>query len=121
MKKLFFLTALTVLLGLSLVSTTVAQAPGDSLWTLCYGENDTDYGNDVCLTSDGGYAVAGGTYSFGANNGDAILVKTDADGEVLWTQLYGGDSGDDASAVQRTADDGYIIAVKRDLVTNFKA
>ena len=74
-----------------------------------YGGNDYDVGNFVVQTTDGGYIVAGATYSYGNSNSDAYLVKTDAAGNTLWTKVFGGDSSDIASSVQQTADGGYII------------
>jgi hypothetical protein len=61
---------ITIMLGLFLVSAAIAQEPGDTLWTRTYGEADEDYGRSVQQTTDGGFIIAGSTYSFGA--GDKI-------------------------------------------------
>ncbi len=94
---------------LLLVSTTAAD-PGDTLWTRTYGGSSLDRGYSVQQTSDGGYILAGGTYSFGAGLSDVYLVKTDSSGEVLWTRTYGGSSEDVGHSVYQTADGGYVIA-----------
>jgi hypothetical protein len=53
------------------------NASGDTLWTRTYGGTGGDGGYSVRQTSDGGYIVAGVTYSFG--NGEQVyLIKTDA-------------------------------------------
>ena len=57
-----------------LVKTDVA---GNVLWNQTYGGTNTDSVNSLVETSDGGYAIAGDTYSFGAGNEDFWLVKTD--------------------------------------------
>jgi len=108
MKKSIFLT---VLLGLFLASTAIAD-PGDTLWTRTYGGYDWEEGHSVQQTSDGGYIVAGYTRSFGAGSDDVYLVKTDANGDTLWTRTYGGSSSDLGESVQQTTDGGYIIAGK---------
>jgi hypothetical protein len=61
-------------------------------------------------THDGGYALAGGTYSYGAGGNDAWLVKTDADGNALWNQTYGGTGDDSAKGLIQTDDGGYALA-----------
>jgi hypothetical protein len=87
------------------------DANGDTLWTRAYGGSSDDYGQCVELTTDGGYIIAGWTYSFGAGNWDFYLVKTDANGDALWTRTYGGTDWDQGLCIQQTADDGgYIVA-----------
>jgi hypothetical protein len=84
------------------------DANGDTLWTRTYGGSDYDDGWSGQQTADGGYIVAGMTESFGAG-GDVYLVKTDANGDTLWTRTYGGSSWEVGSSVQQTADGGYVI------------
>lgn len=80
------------------------------MWTKTYGGIASDYGYSVQQTVDGGYIITGSTFSYGAGNEDIWLIKTDVDGDTLWTRTYGGVSSDEAYAVQQTADGGYIIA-----------
>jgi len=107
MKKSIFLT---VLLGLFCVSTAFALEPGDTLWTRAYGGSAADYGQSVQQTTDGGYIFVGFTLSFGAGNRDVYVVKTDANGDTLWTRTYGGGSNDYGYSVQQTTEGGYVIA-----------
>lgn len=86
------------------------DANGDTVWTRTYGGADRDEGHDVDVTSDGGYIIAGATYSFGAGSRKVYLVRTDADGDTLWTKVYGRTDYDEANSVQQTFDGGYIIA-----------
>lgn len=84
---------------------------GDSLWTGTYGGADTDYGYSVQQTADGGYIICGSTDSFAATYADAWLIKTDSDGDTLWTRTYDGTGGYEASNfVRQTADGGYILS-----------
>jgi hypothetical protein len=100
---------LAVLLGLLLVSTALAQEPGDTLWTRTYGGTDWDYAYSVRQTSDGGYVIAGSSRSLGAGDYDYYLVKTDANGDTLWTRTYGGSLADECTSVWQTSDGGYIL------------
>ncbi|HTW90478.1 MAG TPA: hypothetical protein VMH22_02075 [bacterium] len=86
------------------------NASGDTLWTRTYGGVNEDEGNSVRQTADGGYVVAGHTYSFGAEHGDVYIIKTDAQGDTLWSRIYGGSSYDEGNSVQQTTDGGYIAA-----------
>jgi len=89
---------------------TLFAWPPDTLWTKTYGGPDYDEGHSVCETSDGSYIVAGYTKSFGAGKEDVWLIKTDPDGDTLWTKTYGGPEWDQAFSVQQTSDGGYIVA-----------
>ncbi|MFA5032844.1 MAG: T9SS type A sorting domain-containing protein [bacterium] len=85
------------------------NSSGDTLWTKAYGGNYTDWGESVQQTQDGGYIISGGTYSYGAGNGNAYIIKTDPSGNVLWTRIYGMPGIDCGYSVHQTSDNGYII------------
>jgi len=86
------------------------DASGNVQWAKTYGGIDDDTAYSVQQTSDGGYIVAGWTRSFGAGGRDIFLIKTDANGNIIWAKTYGGTSGDYAYSVQQTYDGGYIVA-----------
>jgi len=86
------------------------DADGDTLWTRAYGGSRNDYAHSVQQTTDGGYIMAGRTYSFGPGYVACYLVKTDAGGNTLWTRTYGGSLYEEAFSVQQTSDGGYILA-----------
>jgi len=91
--------------------TAVAMAqPPDTLWTRTFGGPGDDTGNSAQQTSDGGYIIAGQTYSYGAGNGDVWLIKTNFDGDSLWTRTFGGSQNDRGYSVRQTNDGGYVIA-----------
>jgi len=79
------------------------------VWSRTFGGVNRDYGTSVLQTSDGGFAVAGITHSYGAGIDDAWLVRTDAMGNKLWDRTYGGASRDNALSVGRTTDGGFIL------------
>jgi hypothetical protein len=84
------------------------NADGDTSWTRTYGGEIYDRGYSVQQTTDGGYIVAGHTNSFGAGNFDAYLVKTDTNGDTIWTCTHGGSNTDYCFSVQETEDSCYI-------------
>jgi len=63
----------------------------------------------VQQTTDGGYVIAGSTYSYGAGQSDGYLIKTDGAGNTLWTNTFGGSGQDYFHSVQQTRDSGYIM------------
>ncbi len=60
------------------------DAEGQEEWSRTYGGHSLDFGLSVQPTSDGGYIIAGQTYSFGAGNGDLWLIKTDSEGQAVY-------------------------------------
>ena len=98
---------LAVLLSLCSVVTVGAES---LMWSQTYGGTSADYAYSLVETSDGGYALAGITYSFGAGLADFWLIKTDASGNMEWNQTYGGTNSETTSALVATSDGGYAIA-----------
>jgi hypothetical protein len=82
---------------------------GDTLWTKTYGGTNWDFGYCAEPTSDGGYIMAGGTYSFGKGDEDMYVVKLNANGDTLWTKTYGGNEQDEAKSIIQTSDGGYLL------------
>jgi hypothetical protein len=86
------------------------DAAGNEVWSNTFGGSEDDYGRSVQQTSDGGYIIAGATYSYGAGSADVYLIKTDSDGNEVWSKTFGGSGYDDGWSVQQAIDGGYIIA-----------
>jgi FlaG/FlaF family flagellin (archaellin)/predicted secreted protein len=86
------------------------DAYGNMEWNQTYGGMENDRAYSVVETSDGGYAIAGETESFGFGGYDFWLVKTDVTGDAEWNQTYGGTDWDVGSSLVATSDGGYAIA-----------
>jgi len=83
---------------------------GELLWTQSYGGTGWDEARVIQETSDGGIIAAGRTTSFGNGDSDIYIIKTNENGDLLWTQTYGGIDYDDSQWIGEIPGDGYIIA-----------
>jgi hypothetical protein len=85
------------------------DANGNLQWTKTYGGIDHDSDGSVQQTSDSGYIIIGRTISFGSGNSDIYLIKTDVNGNVIWSKTFGGTNNDVGMDVQQTSDGGFIV------------
>ena len=86
---------------------------GNVVWKKNFGGSDSDCFNGVAVTSDG-YVAVGYSFRFDLDNllgdlEDAIIVKYDKNGNILWEKVFGGRGNDGFSSV--TAIDGNYIVV----------
>jgi hypothetical protein len=86
------------------------DANGNLQWTTTIGGPESEEGNSLIQTSDGGYAIAGYTISFGAGYTDVYVIKLDANGNLQWTKIIGGKKDDVGTSLVQTSDGGYAIA-----------
>jgi hypothetical protein len=56
---------------------------GNIAWQKVYGGSADDGARSICLTADGGYAVAGYTESYGSGGTDFFVLKLDSSGNIL--------------------------------------
>jgi hypothetical protein len=103
----------------------LTASPPQVAWSRTYGGNSIDVAYSAQQSSDGGYIIAGYTYSktwvpppLGGGGGGSgywipsfnfWLVKTDPAGNQQWSKTYGGTDDEWAHSVQQTVDGGYII------------
>ena len=83
---------------------------GDSLWTNTYGGQYMEAAVGLWLTNDNGYILSGSSNTFSNGDFDGYVVKTDFNGDTLWTNHYGGTGIGAFSSVQETSDNGYVLA-----------
>ena len=92
------------------------NSSGDIIWQKCFGGTDDDVAFSIQQTSDGGFIVAGGTWSndgdMSGNHGgsDAWVVKLNSSGDIIWQKCFGGTNVDQAFSIQQTSDGGFIVA-----------
>ena len=81
------------------------------LWDKTYGGSSGDLANSIIQTTDGGFAVAGNTFSKGDDYyGDAWIIKLNNQGNIVWDRTYGGKGYDWANSIIQTTDGGFAVA-----------
>ncbi|MFA7616312.1 MAG: T9SS type A sorting domain-containing protein [Weeksellaceae bacterium] len=89
---------------------------GDIDWQKSLGGSGEDGAHSIRQTTDGGYIVAGYSWS---NDGDVTnnqgnrdywIVKLDSIGNIDWQKSLGGSGNENAFSAQQTTDGGYIVA-----------
>jgi hypothetical protein len=86
---------------------------GNALWTKLFHGTGALYsaGESVIKTNTNDFVAAGYTTLDSYNRAQFYLVKTDLNGDSLWTKLYGDEnSGSYAYSVKQTIDNGFIMA-----------
>ncbi len=109
MKKTFFVT-------LAIIVSTNLYAQPNIAWETNLGGSGDDEATSIQQTTDGGYIVAGYSYSndgdVGGNHGnmDYWIVKLDTSGALVWETNLGGSGYDHTYSILQTTDGGYIVA-----------
>ncbi len=115
LRRKLFLSSTVLFFLFSLVVSVEADS---LMWSQTYGGGGGDWFGSVVETSDGGYALAGFTDSYGVGSYDVWLVKTDEFGNVEWNQTYGGTNYEKADSLVETVDGGYAIAGYRQVLVH---
>ncbi|MGB9720188.1 MAG: hypothetical protein ACPL28_01730 [bacterium] len=85
------------------------DSAGNLLWEKTFGRSFQDGARSIQELPDGGFIIAGLTDSLGFGAFKVYLLKTDAQGEIIWEKTYGGQGACWAEEVRQTNDGGYII------------
>jgi hypothetical protein len=69
---------------------TKTDSSGNIIWSKTFGGASYDEAYSMEQTSDSGFILAGNTWSFGSGAWDIYLVKTNAEGNMVWAKVIGG-------------------------------
>lgn len=86
------------------------DADGNELWFRTYGGEKEEILWAAETIPDGGFLLAGQTNSEGAGGLDFYIVRTDSDGDVLWSKAFGTSVTDRAFGIGLTPDGGALVA-----------
>ena len=83
---------------------------GDLEWEKAIGGAGWEKVHDAALTRDTGVIMVGETSSSDANNNkDVYIVRSDINGDTLWTRTFGGNGDDFASDVIQIDDSTFVV------------
>nr|MCS5653484.1 hypothetical protein [Candidatus Neomarinimicrobiota bacterium] len=92
------------------------DSEGNEIWNKTFGGSDSDKGNHVEQTTDGGYLIVGYTDSFGNDSSgvwstprDFWLIKTDSEGNEIWSKTFGGDKSDEGHDILAIDGGGMVV------------
>ncbi len=103
-KKVFILSSIFLLFALSIYIYS-----SDS-WVRIYGTKKFDMATSIFQTLDGGYIIGGLTKVFD-REGDFALIKTDRNGNIIWSKYYPAKGEERDPFVVETTDGNYIAAM----------
>lgn len=92
---------------------------GKLLWKKHYGGTETDEFTTLTASAEGGYLVGGSSFSndgdfigagcHGGAYGDALIMKIDDTGRVVWQHMYGGTMGEAIDDLIQLTDSNYLF------------
>lgn len=82
---------------------------GGLIFSKTFGGNQADRAWGHITTSSNEILIAGSTFSFGAGGADGYLVKTDINGNLVWSKAYGSNLNDRFFCINGTTDGNYIL------------
>lgn len=78
---------------------------GTLIWEKNYGKpNNWERINDAVMASDSGIVMVGETLNMTSGNSDILIIKTDKNGDTLWTKQLGGEGIDIANSIVKKGD-----------------
>lgn len=82
---------------------------GQYQWSNHYGGNEADWGRRVLYNQDLGYYIVGNSNSYSSGDYDALVVKTDLQGNQLWSKTYGTGNWEQINDAVFASDSGIVM------------
>jgi hypothetical protein len=88
-------------------SSLVLAQPPDTLWSQSYGNGTYEWLHSVRPVPDGGFIMTGGTDE-GPGAYASWIMRTDENGDEIWSLLESGGDSDGSDYIEPTSDGGFI-------------
>ena len=76
---------------------------GNTIWQKNFGGALSDQGQDLIELENGDFMMIGTTQSFGAGPASIYIIKTDSEGNEIWSRTFGGTGLDGGSELIQTS------------------
>ncbi|MEO8087649.1 MAG: T9SS type A sorting domain-containing protein, partial [Bacteroidota bacterium] len=107
----FILAAVTYSFGAGLADYYLIKTDslGNPEWSKTYGGTSDDRSESVHQLPDHGFLITGESASFSFGNFDVYMIRTDINGDTLWTKTVNGLENNEAYSMVLTADSAFAI------------
>lgn len=85
------------------------NSSGNVVWQKTYGGTGKDELMGMAEVNGTGFILAGCTNSYGSGQEDFWLIRTDVNGDTMWTRTFGGIQSEQAYDVCNTQDGGFVV------------
>lgn len=86
------------------------DSEGNEEWHKSFGGTKYEYGKKLVPSLDGGLYLVGSSKSFGTDGSvDVFIVKTDEDGNEIWSETFGGPKDDFGEDIMTLPGGGCVI------------
>ncbi len=83
---------------------------GNLSWSKFYRITGNEYGTSISQTADYGFLISGSADGFGAGASDALVMKINFTGDIVWINVYGDVFNDYGSSIKAADDNSSIMA-----------
>lgn len=99
-----------VCFSLFFVGLNAAAQPG---LQRAYGVEGFEKGSAIRQMPDGGFAITGETESYGLQERDMVLLRTDSNGNVIWMHTFGGPERETVNDLVLLPDNGFLLTAEK--------
>ena len=78
--------------------------------TQAYSYGDVAQARSICQSNDGGYMLVGQTQSTSTSPTQALIIRVDSTGNMMWNRTYGGTNTSLLLGIVQTSDVGFVVA-----------
>jgi len=91
---------------------------GKVIWKKEFGRNAWEWGKDLIETINNEILIVGSTQDFWGADYDYYVIKTDLNGNKMWSKYYDISGNNHANSVIQAKDDNYIVVGTTSDITN---
>ena len=106
----FAITGFIRVAGIKKVLLIRTNSNGDTLFTRMYGGVSDDQGVELFQTADSGFVITGKTFTQSLGESDILLMRTNAQGDLLWAKSFGDTHWDEGAGIMQLMDGNYLLS-----------